>query len=108
MVEDSIMASGVMLSDSGILLNRSQELGHWEYWGTPPTGVFIPNLHSPLFYRGLVDNIVASLALDREREVVNVNVEARLVTPIDYVKEVDILLGPPIEPAPLVDLSWED
>jgi hypothetical protein len=107
MVEDTVVASGIMVVESGVLLNPAQEMGHWEYWGTPPTGVFIPNPHSPLFFGGLVDNIVASLALDREREVLNVNVEARLVTPINYVK-VDIVLDPPMEPAPLVDLSWED
>ena len=107
MVEDTVVASGIMVVESGVLLNPAQEMGHWGHWeylGTPPTGVFIPN---PLFFGGLVDNIVASLALDREREVLNVNVEARLVTPINYVK-VDIVLDPPMEPAPLVDLSWED
>lgn len=103
MVEDTVTHSGIMIMESGVLLNPATELGHWEYWGTPPTGVFIPNAQVSI-PRLVIDNIVASLSEDRS--ILNVNMEGRLTTPINYVK-VDVVLEP-VQPSPLIDLGWDD
>lgn len=101
MVEDTVTHSGIMIMESGMLLNPATELGHWEYWGTPPTGVFVPHENIPRF---IIDNVVTSLSEDRN--TLNVNMEGRLTTPINYVK-VDVVLEP-VQPAPLIDLGWDD